>query len=124
MFFADSAKKQAESVQITLRPMGLFFRLTSKNPPFGSTLYFDADVKKTIARHQCENRLKERSHPQSSAHLKYGHLWRQSNLDECETRCNAHRWRKSGVLPTGEQFRRKVKQQCGKIFHCFSDLQP
>ena len=26
MSFADSAKKQAESAKITLRPMGLFFR--------------------------------------------------------------------------------------------------
>ncbi len=31
------------------------FALTSKIPPLGLTLNFDADVKKTTARHQCEN---------------------------------------------------------------------
>ncbi len=39
--------------------------LTSKIPPLGSMLHFDADVKKTSARQQCENRLRYR--PGSSA---------------------------------------------------------
>ena len=34
------------------------FALTSKFPPLGSPLNFDADVKETTARHQCENRLR------------------------------------------------------------------
>ncbi len=33
-----------------------FFRLTSEIPPLCSMLNFDADVKNTTARHQCENR--------------------------------------------------------------------
>ncbi len=37
-----------------------FFGLTSKFPPLGSMLNFDADVKNTTMRHQCENRLTER----------------------------------------------------------------
>ncbi len=36
---------------------GRFFGLTSKIPPLGSMFNFDADVKKTTMRHQCENRL-------------------------------------------------------------------
>ncbi len=39
----------------TLGDARLFFGLASKIPPLGSMLNFDADVKKTTARHQCEN---------------------------------------------------------------------
>ncbi len=49
---------------------GRLLGLTSKIPPLGSMLHFDADVKnKTTARHQCENcfgcvlqGLKDREH--------------------------------------------------------------
>ncbi len=34
-----------------------FLGQTSKIPPFTSMLKFDADVKNTSARHQCENRF-------------------------------------------------------------------
>ncbi len=42
----------------TLRDMRAFSELTSKIPPLGSTVNFDADVKrqKDDVRHQCENR--------------------------------------------------------------------
>ena len=39
----------------TLGDARWFSGLTSKNPPLGSMLNFDADVKKTTARHQREN---------------------------------------------------------------------
>ncbi len=39
-----------------------FSGLTSKIPPLSSILKFDADVKETTARHQCENRLKHQFH--------------------------------------------------------------
>ncbi len=41
----------------TLGDARSFWRLTSKIPPLGSMLNFDADVKKMNARHQCENRF-------------------------------------------------------------------
>ncbi len=41
----------------TLGDARSFSGLTSKIPPLDSMLNFDADVKKTTARHQCENRL-------------------------------------------------------------------
>ncbi len=40
----------------TSRDARSFSALTSKLPPLGSMLNFDADVKKMTARHQCENR--------------------------------------------------------------------
>ncbi len=39
----------------TLSDAQSFYELTSKIPPLGSMLNFDADVKTTTARHQCEN---------------------------------------------------------------------
>ncbi len=40
----------------TLGDARSFSGLTSKIPPLGSMLNFDGDVKKTTARHHCENR--------------------------------------------------------------------
>ncbi len=39
----------------TLSDAWSFYGLTSNIPPLGSTLNFDADVKKTTTPHQCEN---------------------------------------------------------------------
>ena len=49
--------RDSESTQtvFTLGDARSFSGLTSKIPPLGSMLNFDADVKKTTAHHQCEN---------------------------------------------------------------------
>ncbi len=51
------SKKWARPGVFTLSDARSFFGLTSKIPPLGSLLNFDADIKKMIARHQCENRF-------------------------------------------------------------------
>ncbi len=64
------------SCVFTLGDARSFFGLTSKIPPLGSTVNFDADVKEMTARHQCGNRL--------------NHAWRQYTSSQACYTCR--RW--------------------------------
>ncbi len=55
-----------------------YFALTSKIPPLDSKLNFDADVKTTTRRHQCENGFKHVVVTQQNAHRSTSLLLRRS----------------------------------------------
>ena len=58
VYVGSGSRTQCQGV-FTLSDARSFSELTSKIPPLGSMLNFDADVKKTTARHQCENRFNQ-----------------------------------------------------------------
>ncbi len=51
---SEASQQRGASGVFTSRDTWSFSGLTSKMPPLGSMLNFDADVKKMTARHQCE----------------------------------------------------------------------